>query len=81
MKAAVIYWSKTGNTRKVAYAIKDALESAQADVLFSTTEEAYDIDFFDYDLVCAGFPSHQWHPPKPAHDFFMSKFVEYQTSS
>ena len=78
MKTAVIYWSKTGNTRKVACAIKDALESAQADVLLRTTEEAHDIDFYDYDLVCAGFPSHQWHPAKPARDFFMNKFAEYR---
>ena len=78
MKTAVIYWSRTGNTRKVAFAIKNALESAGADVLFTTTEEAHDIDFYDYDLVCAGFPTHRWHPPKPANKFFMNKFVEYR---
>jgi len=78
MKTAVIYWSKTGNTRKVAFAIKDALESAGADVLFNTTEEAHDIDFYDYDLVCAGFPTHQWHPPKPANKFFMNKLSDYR---
>jgi len=77
MKTAVIYWSKTGNTRKVAFAIKDALESAGADILFKTTEEAHDIDFYDYDLVCAGFPTHEWHPPKLANKYFMNKFAEY----
>lgn len=77
MKAAVIYWSKTGNTEKVAFAIKDALESAGADALLTTTEEAHAIDFYDYDLVCAGFPTHRWHPPKPADESFMKKFAEY----
>ena len=76
MKAAVIYWSQSGNTEKVARAIKDGLEAAGADVLLKRTEDAGDFDFFDYDLVCAGFPTHQWHPAKPAKDFFLEKFRE-----
>ena len=32
MQAAVIYWSKTGNTAKAARAIGDGLEAAGADV-------------------------------------------------
>ena len=77
MKAAVIYWSKTGNTEKVALAIKDGLEAANAEVLLRRTEEAEDIDFYDYDLLCIGFPSYQWSPPEPVVKFLRSKFGEY----
>jgi multimeric flavodoxin WrbA len=77
MKAAVIYWSKTGNTEKVARAIKEGLEAAGAEVLLTRTEEAGEIDFFDYDLVCVGFPSYRWHPPQPMDDFLKRKFSAY----
>lgn len=78
MKAAIIYWSKTGNTEKVARAIKACLEVAGIEVLFERTEEAENIDFYDYDLICIGFPSYQWHPPKPVENLLMSKFGEYR---
>ena len=72
-RAAIIYWSKTGNTEKVAFAIREGLEEAGVRVSMKKAEEAEDIDFFDYDLICVGFPSYQWHPPKPITDFLNSK--------
>jgi len=78
MKAVVIYWSKTGNTEKVALAIKEGLEQSGVKVLCKRTEDAKDIDFYDYDLVCVGFPSYQWHPPEPVDAFLKSKFGEYR---
>ena len=78
MKAAIIYWSKTGNTEKVAVAIRDALEAAGVSVLYRRTEDSGDIDFYDHDLICVGFPSYQWHPPKPVDEFLHSKFNEYR---
>jgi hypothetical protein len=77
MKAAIIYWSRTGNTEKVALAIREGLEAAGADVLLKRTEKAEDINFYDYDLICIGFPSYRWHPPKPVDDFLTNKFREY----
>ncbi|MFW6136227.1 MAG: flavodoxin family protein [Chloroflexota bacterium] len=65
MEAAVIYWSKTGNTRKTARAIRDGLQAAGADVRLTATDDAGDLDYFDYQLVCVGFPSYQWLPPEP----------------
>ena len=50
MKAAIIYWSKTKNTEKVAYAIKEALEESGVKVLIERTEHAKNINFFDYDI-------------------------------
>lgn len=78
MKAAIVYWSKTGNTEKVALAIRGGLEEAGVEVLFSKAEEADEIDLFDYDLVCLGFPTYQWHPPEPMAAFIKRKFSEYR---
>ena len=75
--AAIIYWSNTGNTEKVAHAIKDGLEAAGVNVSLMRTTEADNIDYFDYDLVCVGAPSIQWHPPKQVTDFMLKKFKEY----
>lgn len=78
MKAAIIYWSKTGNTEKVAHTLKESLEEFGADVLFKRVEEADEIDFFEYNLICIGFPSYQWHPPEPMDSFLKNKFSEYR---
>jgi flavodoxin len=76
--ALIIYWSKTGNTKKVANAIKQGLENAGAQVTIKKTEEAESVDYFDYDLVCVGAPSYSWHPPEPMANFLKSKFVAYR---
>jgi hypothetical protein len=78
MNAAVIYWTKSGNTEKVALAIKEGLETSGTKVVFNTVENAKDIDFFDYDLICVGFPSYQWHPPDPVDTFLKAKFSQYR---
>jgi flavodoxin len=54
-KAVIIYWSKTGNTEKVAHSIKEGLNDAGLDVSLLKTDEADDLDYFDHDLVCLGF--------------------------
>lgn len=67
-RAVIIYWSKTGNTERVASEINEGLAEAGVDVSLMRVEEAEGVDYFDYDLVCLGFPSYQWHPPKPVVD-------------
>ncbi len=76
--ALIIYWSKTGNTEKVANAIKQGLEEIGAQVTVKKPEEAENIDYFDYDLVCVGAPSYSWHPPEPMTNFLKKKFAEYR---
>ena len=76
--ALIIYWSKTGNTEKVASAIKKGLEEASIQVTMKRPEEAENIDYFDYDLVCVGAPSYSWHPPEPMTNFLKKKFVAYR---
>jgi len=78
-RAAIVYWSKTGNTEKVAHAIKESLEEAGVKVTITKPEDAEDLDFFGYDLVCIGFPSYQWHPPKPMAEF-LDRFAKDEFS-
>lgn len=76
--ALIIYWSKTGNTEKVANAIKQGLENKGVQVTIKKSEEAENEDYFDYDLVCVGAPSYSWHPPEPMANFLKSKFAAYR---
>jgi flavodoxin len=76
--ALIIYWSKTGNTEKVAAAIKQGLEETNVQVTMKKPEEAEDSDYFDYDLVCVGCPSYSWHPPEPMTAFLKKKFAAYR---
>ena len=78
MDAIIIYVSKTGNTEKVALALREGLEDAGAAVSVRRVEDAGDVDFYEYDLVCVGFPSYQWHPPKPMDTFLTGKLSAYR---
>ena len=73
-KAVVIYWSRTGNTKKVAQSIREGLDTAGVNASLFKTDEADEVDYFDYDLVCVGFPSYYWHPPKPMDDLLKKNF-------
>ena len=76
--ALIIYWSKTGDTEKVANAIKQGLEEASIQITIKKPKEAEALDYFDYDLVCVGCPSYSWHPPEPMTNFLKKKFAEYR---
>jgi len=76
--ALIVYWSSTGNTAKVALAIKEGLEAANVKVTLKKPAEAADLDYFDYDLVCVGSPSLQWHIAKPLDDFLKTKLSKYR---
>jgi hypothetical protein len=78
MNAIIIYWSKTGNTEKVAMAIQEGLKEAGAHCLLKRVEDAGAVDFFAYDLVCIGFPSYQWSPPPAMDKFLKGKFATYR---
>jgi flavodoxin len=78
MNAIVIYWSATGNTEKVAHSIQDGLQDGGLNVSVRKVDEAGEIDFFAYNLVCIGCPSYYWHPPKPVDDYLKNKFSQYR---
>jgi flavodoxin len=79
LNAIIVYWSKTGNTEKVAWAIQESLEKAGVDVSLKRVKDAGDVDFYAYDLVCIGFPSYRWSPPKPMDEFLSAKFQVYRS--
>ena len=62
MKSLVVYYSKTGNTEKVARAIAKGLE---ADL--KRVEEVHDIS--GYDLICVGTPVYGFAPAGPVKKF------------
>ena len=74
----IVYWSKTGNTEKVAKAIKEGLEEAGLIINVKKPEEAQNTDFFNYDLICIGAPSYSWHLPEPMAKFLKEKFAFYR---
>lgn len=76
--ALLLYWSATGNTQKVADSITAGLLDAGWTVTQHRLAEAEEDNFFDYDLVCLGFPSIHWHVPAPAEKYLKAKFNEYR---
>lgn len=78
MQAAIVYWSSSGNTEKVAQTIQAALQAREVDVTYRRVEDAADLDWFAYDLLCLGFPSYGWSPPEPVDDWLKGKFAAYR---
>ena len=62
MKACVLYFSQTGNTRKFAEAISDSLKIPA--VFDMTATEASVVD--DFDVIILGTPVHGSNPSKEA---------------
>jgi len=79
--ALILYFSGTGNTEKVAQALRLGLEEAGLLVTVKKPHEAVNIDYFDFDLVCVGSPSIQWHPAKSLDDLLKSKLDFYRKQS
>jgi flavodoxin len=65
MKILVTYYSKTGNTRKVAEAIQDALDGKSVSLV--PIEEAQEKD--GYALILCGFPVHAHSVPLPVQNY------------
>ena len=78
-RTAIIYDSKTGNTEKVALAIRDGLQKGGLEVLIEKVDNAQYIDFFDYDLICIGSPSYMWHPLDSINKFLATKHENYRS--
>jgi flavodoxin len=77
--ALIVHFSSTGNTEKVADAIKEGLEKAGLKVDLKKPQDAADIDFYAYDLVCVGSPSIEWQPAKPIADLLKTKLNLYRS--
>jgi flavodoxin len=77
MKCLIIYYSKTGNTKKVSDVLFDFLKTSCEVLDYHDIEGLKEADFYKYDLICLGFPSYMWRPPKEVDDFVRNKYAEY----
>jgi len=73
LKALILYWSATGNTEKVAFAIQKGLEKEKVKPILKKVTEAADEDLCTYDLIFAGSPAYMFHPPEPVYRFLREK--------
>ena len=79
-RALVLYWSHSGNTEKVAASITAGLEAGGFAVATERVGDSPEVELFDHDLVCVGFPSCQWHPPRPVDEFLKALLARYRAA-
>jgi flavodoxin I len=77
-KALIIYYSRTGNTEKVALAIERGVRKGGLEPTIKKVSEAFDEDYYDYDLVCFGTPVMHALPPPPVMKLIHKKFAGYR---
>lgn len=77
LKALILYWSATGNTEKVAFAIRKGLEKEKVKPTVKKFAEAAEEDLLSYDLIFAGAPSYSALPPEPVRLFISEKHKFY----
>ena len=73
LRALIIYFSATGNTKKVADAIWNSLQEEKVTATVINIEEASKEELCDYDLVFLGSPSIQCLPAEPVMRFIKEK--------
>lgn len=73
LDALIIYFSATGNTEKVANAIREALKEKGAKVRLLKVQDAAEVDLYNYNLVFLGTPSYSFLPAQPAMQFISNK--------
>jgi len=69
VRALLLYQSVTGNTEKVAGALREGLEAEGIEVVTRRIAEAVPDDLLDFDLVCLGTPAYQFLPHRVVLDF------------
>ncbi len=78
--ALIMYFSETGNTEKVALAIKRGLEKEGLKVTIKKVDEARQEELYDYDLVCFGSPILHSLPPPPIFKFIKNNEDKYRNA-
>jgi flavorubredoxin len=69
MKAAVVYYSMFGNTKKAAKALAEGLESGEVDVEVVNVDGVNFEELNKVDLLCVGSPVQAWNVSKPVKGF------------
>jgi flavorubredoxin len=68
-KALVLFWTKNGNTEKVARCIHDTLKQAGMDVEIARIGKETEVEYLDYNLIFLGAPVYENLSPKPVLSF------------
>ena len=68
-KSITLYWSKNGNTERVAQTIHDTLVEAGIDDALERMTKDLVVEYYDYNLVFLGAPVYENLPPKPVIEF------------
>jgi flavorubredoxin len=68
-KALVLYWTKNGNTEKVARRIHDTLQKAGMTVSIDRITHDLRVEYLDYNLIFLGAPVYENLSPKPVLEF------------
>ena len=68
-KALVLFWTKNGNTEKVARCIHDTLRNAGMEASMTRIDKDLEVEYFDYNLIFAGAPVYENLSPKPVLSF------------
>jgi len=63
-KALVLFWTKNGNTEKVARRIHDTLQKAGMEVSISRIHKDLKVEYLDYNLIFLGAPVYENLSPK-----------------
>ena len=69
VKALVVYYSKFGNTEKIAKALAAGLQNGGIDTDTAKVGEVKYDELDKIDLLCVGTPVHAWNISKPAREF------------
>jgi flavorubredoxin len=69
VKSITLYWTKNGNTEKVARRIHQTLQSAGMDDSLLRLRQDVEVEYRDYNLVFLGAPVYENLPPKPVIEF------------
>ncbi len=77
-KALIIYYSRTGNTQKVAFAIERGLRKEGLEPTIKKVSEAFDEDYYNYDLVCFGTPCYHALPHPSVMKLMHKNFARYR---
>jgi len=68
-RAAILYWTRFGNTEEVAKAIEQGLRQSGMDTQLLKTEEAAPEALKGYDLICVGGPTENSGANPPIREF------------
>lgn len=68
-KAIVLFWTKNGNTEKVARRIYDTLQKAGMQVSMERIQKDTEVEYLDYNLIFLGAPVYHNLSPAPVLSF------------